>query len=366
MSARDRRVLELVEPRPPGDQVDDAVDGLRRELDVAVRTIHEPHEHRLRLAPVIFGDERGHAPDAMLAHRGLVLLADRVEWRTASDLCEHSLGVDSVGAQHVLDDVELADVAPFVVTSGEQRDVGVVEVVGVQVADHDARLQRQQPGVLRRLVPHIGLAFGDVCLPEGEGHEPHLPVGAGSQPGDHVLVGSAREWAAVVERDSEGAGGHASPNPAIGQKIPVDPSPDPFRGDAEHDADRRAGRDVGHVVDLHVHPTARDHARQPVPEERFGQRSTVGQQGRREERRGRVPARKAAREGLAQLVRALAVVRWPGAAEQRLQAEVDEGGLDPQARRELDGVAQPSPGPSARPNPASCQIRLWSPTAEAT
>ena len=108
--------------------------------------------------------------------------------------------------------------ATLVVAGREQGDVGVEEPVGLLVADDDAGLQCEQTRVLRRLVPDVGLALGDVGLSEREGHEPHVPVGAGPQRGHHVLVGVAGERAAVVERDGEGPGGHASANPCRGQE----------------------------------------------------------------------------------------------------------------------------------------------------
>ena len=76
--------------------------------------------------------------------------------------------------------------------------------VGRRVAHDDADLQGEQAGVVVRVVPDVGLALLDVDLAEREGHERDVPVGAGGQAVEHVLVGVAGEGAAVVPGDGEG------------------------------------------------------------------------------------------------------------------------------------------------------------------
>ena len=52
---------------------------------------------------------------------------------------------------------------------GEQRLVDVEEPVGELVAHHHARLQGEQPGVVLRAAPDVGLALGHVDLPSENG-----------------------------------------------------------------------------------------------------------------------------------------------------------------------------------------------------
>ena len=79
-------------------------------------------------------------------------------------------------------------------------------------------------------------------------------------------------------------------------------------------------------------------AREPVPEGLLGQRAAVGEHRRGDEGGRGVAAREAARERLAEAVRAIALVHRPRAAEQRLEPEVDERRLDAEGDGELDGL----------------------------
>ena len=101
----------------------------------------------------------------------------------------------------------------------EQGVVDVDEPLGLGVAHGDRRLQREQAGVGLGPLPHRGLALGDVGLAERERQERHVPVGAGAQAGDHVVVGDAGVRAAVVVGQSEAAG-HGGVNEVTGQSIP--------------------------------------------------------------------------------------------------------------------------------------------------
>ena len=260
----------------------------------------------------------------------------------------------------------LADVATFVVAGGEQGDVGVEEPVGVLVTDDDAGLQCEQTRVFRRLVPDVGLTLGDVRLAEGEGHEAHVPVGSGLQRGHHVLVSGAGERAAVVERDGEGAGGHASANPRPGKKIPVDASPDLLRSHPQGDTDGRPGDHIGGVVDLHVDPAGGHDAREAVPEGLLGQRAAVGEQRRR---------RRTAAE--AWPLGKLLVSGWrrecgrsPSCTglvrlNRDLRPRLTSADSTPRVPESSRASAGEPPGSAALVNPARCQIRLWSPSADA-
>ena len=137
----------------------------------------------------------------------LVLLADRLERLARGDRGEHGVGVDPDGLERGAHRVGVAQVATVVVPEGEERLVRVEEPLGLLVPHHDAGLERQQAGLVLRVVPHVGLAFGHVDLAEGERHEGDVPVGTGAEAGDHVLMGVAGERAAVVPGHGEGGAG---------------------------------------------------------------------------------------------------------------------------------------------------------------
>ena len=121
--------------------------------------------------------------------------------------------VDPDGLEGAPHGLGIAEVAALVVAEGEERLVGVEEQLGLLVADHDAGLEGEEPGLVLGVVPDVRLALGHVGLAEGEGHEGHVPRGAGPERLDHVFMGVPRERAAVVPGDGEGAavgvgGGH--------------------------------------------------------------------------------------------------------------------------------------------------------------
>src|SRR6202034_2538758 len=68
--AGDAGVLELVEPRPLGDELDDLFDGPMSKLGIALGSCHDPREHRS-----IVDDERRDTEHVMRAHLPLVGLA---------------------------------------------------------------------------------------------------------------------------------------------------------------------------------------------------------------------------------------------------------------------------------------------------
>ena len=79
---------------------------------------------------------------------------------------------------------------------------------------------------------HRRLTLVDVGLAERERQERDVPVGAGAQPGDDVVVDDAGVRAAVVVGQSEGAG-HGRVNDSARQRIPVAAQDAPC-GEAEH------------------------------------------------------------------------------------------------------------------------------------
>ena len=72
------------------------------------------------------------------------------------------------------------------------------ELLGKPVPDHHAGRQRQQIGLLGRVLPRRGAALGNVGLIEEEGDEGHVPGGAGVQAVEKVLVAVAGERAPIV------------------------------------------------------------------------------------------------------------------------------------------------------------------------
>ncbi len=117
--------------------------------------------------------------------------------RRRSTPAPSSTGVSSIAVLHL---------AGRRVAVLEQRVVDVDELVGLRVTDGHRRLQGEEAGVLLGLAPRRRrLALFDVGLAERERQERDVPVGAGPQAGDHVIVDDAGAWAAVVVGQAEGA-----------------------------------------------------------------------------------------------------------------------------------------------------------------
>ena len=151
--------------------------------------------------------------------RGLVLGTNLLERGAVFDGREHLVGVDAVAYEYVADDVRFAQLEAVVVAGGEEVAVHGEELLGEAVTNHDAGLQGDDAGVLLGLVPHIRVALTDVHLTEREGHEVHVPIGAGLQRGQKVFMGIAGEGTAVIPGHGERQA-HAGSNPACRRIIP--------------------------------------------------------------------------------------------------------------------------------------------------
>ena len=95
---------------------------------------------------------------------------------------------------------------------GEQREVGVEEVLGERVAHRDPVEEREHAGAPFRRValPHRRRALLDVDLVERERREPEVDVAAGAERGDDRGVAVVGEGAPVVEGDGDGTA-HGGP-----------------------------------------------------------------------------------------------------------------------------------------------------------
>ncbi len=112
-----------------------------------------------------------------------------------------SSGVDAVVGEDARDDRAIVELQRLVVTHREQRAMHGGELLGELIANHYAGLQREDSGVLLGFLPNAGLAFLDMDLAERERDVTHLPVGAGGEAGEHMLVSVTGERAAVVPGD---------------------------------------------------------------------------------------------------------------------------------------------------------------------
>ena len=123
----------------------------------------------------------------------------------------------------VAHDVFVAELQALVVAGGEQREVGVEEVLGERVAHREAVLQRERAGApLRRAsLPDRRFTFLDVRLVERERREPEVDVAASAQRGDHGGVAVVRERAAVVEGDGDRTGHGGPPGVGVPAEVPA-------------------------------------------------------------------------------------------------------------------------------------------------
>jgi hypothetical protein len=131
----------------------------------------------------------------------LVLGPHHSKRRTRVDPREDLVGGHAVRGENSLDDDPVVELQRFVMPRREEGAMHRGEVVGVLVAHDDTGLQRDDPAVLVGLFPDARLAVFDVDLAQRERQVAHLPVGAGGEAGEHVLVCVAGEWAAVVPGD---------------------------------------------------------------------------------------------------------------------------------------------------------------------
>ena len=218
-SARDRGVLELVEAWPAGHQVEDPIDGLRRELDVATGPVHQADEHRLRLALEVIGDEGGHAPDAVLVDRDprAPCGSCRAGRRPRSLRTPRRRRRRSPAARRR---------SPLAHGCGDPRRGGPRTAATWVSKNRSGCWSRTTTPACNasRPVSFAGSSQTSVspsatcACPSEKGTNRTSQSAPACRRGHHVLVSSAGERAAVVERDGEGAGGHASANPRRGQE----------------------------------------------------------------------------------------------------------------------------------------------------
>src|SRR5207248_4803600 len=109
---------------------------------------------------------------------------------------ERLVDVDAMAREHVAHYFFLVQLEAMVVAGGEQVTMHGSELLGHAIAHDHSSLQRDDAGVLARVVPHIGLALADMRLAEGEGHEANVPPGAGPQCGADVFMPLSRKRAA--------------------------------------------------------------------------------------------------------------------------------------------------------------------------
>ena len=171
-----------------------------RQRLVTLGAVEQADEHRF-----VVDDEHRHPPHLMAVGVARVLVGDGGERTSRIDLGEHPVGIESAAGDDGRQSIAAAEIASARVLELVQGVVHVDECVRLIVAHGDPHLQSEDPRVGLGGVPHVRHSLLDVRLTEAERQELDVPVGAGAEPGDDVVVGDATVGAAVVPGESESA-----------------------------------------------------------------------------------------------------------------------------------------------------------------
>ena len=196
-------------------QVEHPFDAVTTPASVALRTVHEAHEH----GPVA-DHERGHAEDPEFRDGPLVLVAYDLGRPAGVHLAENRLGVHTGTGQGIGHDGTVTQVAPLVVAGGEEGEMHGTELLGQAVASDHAGRQGHEVRLGGRVLPRRGATFRHVSLIEEEGNKGHFPGSSGVEASEHVLVAVAGEGAAVVPGHGELTVCHAPSNAPVRRDIP--------------------------------------------------------------------------------------------------------------------------------------------------
>ena len=141
-------VLELVQLRMIGEQLEHLVDGATRQCTVTFGTGHEADEDR-----ALSEDEGRDAEDAQLVDGALVLLTNCLRRPSVLDLRENRVGIHTGNRQRGAHHLGVAKVTAGIVARREEGPVDGRELIGKPVPYDNTGAERKEVGLMGGVLP---------------------------------------------------------------------------------------------------------------------------------------------------------------------------------------------------------------------